>query len=636
MYNGEIQSFDWSTADIVKHGATVSTTITKKTTHLVVTDEDYRKNSSSKVLIAKDKNDVSIVTWDWVQDSINAKCRKNELDYVLSELPGDDVDNVDTNDANINPGKHKIDNTSESDVVIPSRKKRRAAKHVIEEKKMVKIIKKGKAPVDELFQMKDSYHVFSNTQATWDCLLNQTNAGTNNNKFFIIQLLESDSGGSYYVYSRWGRVGYDGQQAMSGPWSSLDMAKYEFEKKFRDKTKNKWMDICQDKSSFKAVKGKYTLLERDYGDDEVDILTKNNAVVPPPPIPESKLHPKIQNIIKLIFDVSLWNDTMVELNYDASKLPLGKLSKNTITRGYEILKNIESVLTKNDVGDLVELSNDFYTVIPHNFGFNKPPIINNIAILKTKMAMVEALGEIEIASSLIKNADISKNPLDANYDLLGLERMVPLDHDSEEFKLIHNYVKNTQGSTHHIKLEILDVFDIERQGERERYKPYSKLHNRMLLWHGSRRTNYVGILSQGLRIAPPHVPVSGYMFGKGVYFADCVSKSANYCRSHDNIGFLLLCEVACGDMLELVNSDYNADEKVKKQGKHCTKGLGQIVPDPKGAVYLENGTMVPCGKGLSSLDTDKCLYYNEYIVYDVSQIFQKYLLRVKFDNQGFY
>ncbi|CAG8760018.1 15635_t:CDS:1, partial [Cetraspora pellucida] len=182
-------------------------------------------------------------------------------------------------------------------------------------------------------------------------------------------------------------------------------------------------------------------------------------------------------------------------------------------------------------------------------------------------------------------------------------RMVPLDHDSEEFKLIHKYVKNTQGSTHHIKLEILDVFDIERQGERERYKPYSKLHNRMLLWHGSRRTNYVGILSQGLRIAPPHVPISGSMFGKGVYFADCVSKSAYYCCSHDNIGFLLLCEVACGDMLELVNCDYNAGEKVKKQGKHCTKGLGQIAPDPKGAVYLENGTMVPCGKGLSLSDT---------------------------------
>ena len=32
-----------------------------------------------------------------------------------------------------------------------------------------------------------------------------------------------------------------------------------------------------------------------------------------------------------------------------------------------------------------------------------------------------------------------------------------------------------------------------------------------------------------MRIAPPEAPVTGYMFGKGVYFADCSSKCANYC-----------------------------------------------------------------------------------------------------------
>ena len=40
------------------------------------------------------------------------------------------------------------------------------------------------------------------------------------------------------------------------------------------------------------------------------------------------------------------------------------------------------------------------------------------------------------------------------------------------------------------------------------------------------------------------------MFGKGIYFADMVSKSANYCfasRSNPR-GLLLLCEVALGSM----------------------------------------------------------------------------------------
>jgi hypothetical protein len=52
--------------------------------------------------------------------------------------------------------------------------------------------------------------------------------------------------------------------------------------------------------------------------------------------------------------------------------------------------------------------------------------------------------------------------------------------------------------------------------------------HRRLLWHGSRLTNYVGILTQGLRIAPPEAPVTGYFLGKGIYLADMVSKSAEY------------------------------------------------------------------------------------------------------------
>ena len=43
--------------------------------------------------------------------------------------------------------------------------------------------------------------------------------------------------------------------------------------------------------------------------------------------------------------------------------------------------------------------------------------------------------------------------------------------------------------------------------------------------------NFTIIPFQGLRIAPPEAPVTGYMFGKGIYFADMVSKSANYCNT---------------------------------------------------------------------------------------------------------
>lgn len=64
---------------------------------------------------------------------------------------------------------------------------------------------------------------------------------------------------------------------------------------------------------------------------------------------------------------------------------------------------------------------------------------------------------------------------------------------------------------------------------------------------------------------------TGYMFGKGVYFADMVSKSANYCHAYASnpIGLMLLCEVALGNMYELTGA-----KSITKlpQGKHSTKG----------------------------------------------------------------
>ena len=169
-----------------------------------------------------------------------------------------------------------------------------------------------------------------------------------------------------------------------------------------------------------------------------------------------------------------------------------------------------------------------------------------------------------------------------------------------------------------------------RKGERQKYRPFKDLHNRKLLWHGSRSTNYVGILSQGLRIAPPEAPVTGYMFGKGVYFADMASKSANYCNTNrsNNTGLMLLCEVALGNEYKLT-----ASEHIVKlpPGKHSCKGIGKTGPDPSMEKKLSDGVVVPIGNGVEDKDLDSTLLYNEYIIYDTSQCNMKYLVKLKFN-----
>ena len=66
---------------------------------------------------------------------------------------------------------------------------------------------------------------------------------------------------------------------------------------------------------------------------------------------------------------------------------------------------------------------------------------------------------------------------------------------------------------------ISKIFKVERKGESRRFKAFRDLDNHQLLWHGSGVTNYAGILSQGLRIAPPEAPVVGADCG-GDYAGD--------------------------------------------------------------------------------------------------------------------
>ena len=67
---------------------------------------------------------------------------------------------------------------------------------------MKSLIKKGLAPVDPEFQESSSYHVFCEGRNIWDVMMNQTNIQNNNNKFYLIQLLQNDQDGSFAVWMR--------------------------------------------------------------------------------------------------------------------------------------------------------------------------------------------------------------------------------------------------------------------------------------------------------------------------------------------------------------------------------------------------------------------------------------------------
>lgn len=74
---------------------------------------------------------------------------------------------------------------------------------------------------------------------------------------------------------------------------------------------------------------------------------------------------------------------------DIKKMPLGKLSKVQIAKGFEVLEEIEAAMNqKSKRARLEELSSKFFTTVPHNFGRNRPPVIDNKEIVEQKKEML--------------------------------------------------------------------------------------------------------------------------------------------------------------------------------------------------------------------------------------------------------
>ena len=174
--------------------------------------------------------------------------------------------------------------------------------------------------------------------------------------------------------------------------------------------------------------------------------------------------------------------------------------------------------------------------------------------------------------------------------------------------------------------KVLDIFKVNRDGEEKRYK--KKIGNRKLLWHGSTFSNWGGILSQGLRIAPPEAPACGYAFGKGIYFADVINKSISYTRytMSNNIGLLALCDVAVGKTNNCTQCDSRINLKNLPKGTNSTLGVGQRIPskvEKLGEADLQLGPLI------TRTNTKGWIYHNEFIVYDVAQANIKYLFKVK-------
>jgi poly [ADP-ribose] polymerase len=554
----------------------------------------------------------------------------------------------------------------------------------------------------------DSHNLAYNTT----CNAVDLAAGTN--KFYKMQLLQLGAK-RYVVFKAWGRVGADSEGAKSGGsgggsssgsgkskrrapggfrndslvhehGSDLAGAQKEFNDKFRELTRMSFATCeppCQ-------VPGGYavSLIPGQRGTDAAEGGGPTKAGEAEQPTRPCTLTPKVAEFVESIFSHSMMRQQLEQQEIDLEKMPLGSISALQVKKGYQTLNSLASQLATPEpepnaqYNRLLALTTDFYTAIPHKFSLDKvPPVIDSEGLLKAKLDMVESLLHVSESQRLSQQiGGAGEHPTDALYRQLkcGLEPA-----SEKEVQMVREYTANTHGSTHATySIKVTDVLRADRAGEADAHQ--AAIGNRQLLWHGSRLTNWAGILSQGLRIAPPEAPVTGYMFGKGatpgssprptsccffacpllacllrvparahlrpldslrpslagVYFADSVSKSANYCMANraNNRAVLLLCDVALGEPHERITAEFAAAASSQKAKKDSTWGIGKHAPDEAGARVEEDikWPMGKCGPNAYLAEHEArlrkaeaaapALMYNEFIVYDVTQVKMKYVV----------
>lgn len=136
-----------------------------------------------------------------------------------------------------------------------------------------------------------------------------------------------------HLYTRYGRVGVDGVKSIDMLPCPAAIGKYH--KNARAKQRKGYTEIklagTTDDADAAAGGSK--------GTPKVEFVTQKVA--------PSKHSASIQNLMKFFFDQEMMKSSIVSVKVDVRKMPLGKLSKETVLKGYAILSNIEKELKGN-------------------------------------------------------------------------------------------------------------------------------------------------------------------------------------------------------------------------------------------------------------------------------------------------
>ncbi|XP_022239134.1 tankyrase-like protein isoform X2 [Limulus polyphemus] len=497
-------------------------------------------------------------------------------------------------------------------------------------------VKEQKPEVDVLSGLSDIGELVMDPDQNvpFDALLTLVDLSYGLFDFYKMQIIKHHSRETYVLFTRWGRMGDDGQtQKILFP--SLKEAAQEFQKIFHNKSDNIWENL----KSFNPQRNKYCLVEMEKRCQNHKHSIKPNLKTDTP----SKLPEPLSRLMERLMDASLVEQFSMKLGTSIAcfgQLPEAFQKAESLLQ--EIRKLIEERKESQDINNaqknseeilqkIVKLTEEYYFTIPiHGFEYERLCPLYDTTLLRDQIEIVYNLRHTELTAELMLAAQMRKeeiNPKDYIYQCLNSQLQL-MEEECVEAQLILQYIHNTGNIDKRKRVDVQAIYRVQQKVSSEFLKKSSKKH--VLLWHGTSKENILSILTQGLMIPPLGMRLTKHAFGKGILFADMFQEGQEHCSAGDDkesTKFMFLCEVALGKICQLdMSSNPHPD-----QSYNTHLALGTWHPNPAQSISWQ-GREIPLGPSQADVDLHhqivyRSLNFNEYLVCEPSQVCIRYLVQ---------
>jgi poly [ADP-ribose] polymerase 2/3/4 len=364
---------------------------------------------------------------------------------------------------------------------------------------------------------------------------------TNNNKVWQYTLYDDDT-----ALTEWGRVGKGLQSKITSHSQAL--------KKWREKTNS---NNKPDKmyTEVKAVDTGGSVSVGSVKNAELKDVAKKQI--------KSK-NPVIAQLIDFLVQVNahqILKQSGGKIMYDANsaqfKTPLGVIDPVQVAEARDLLVMISDFVKAEDFDnkEFGRILNSYLRLIPHDVGMSKISTGRIFPNTQTVIAENDLLDGLE--TSFI---DITTKPTKKKTKKKDAPQIFNVEMEIVSDKQILSHVKHlyqsTRKSMHQSNnLSVQTVYAVTIKNMKDGYDKHgAKMSNIWQLWHGTKASNLLSIMRQGLIIpSSSSGHVTGRMYSDGVYFSDISTKALNYATNYWGGGgntdktFMFLADVAMGN-----------------------------------------------------------------------------------------